>query len=121
MPQLREKFPSERDKLPSLPGKHHNFFRNSSTNPKVISERKGLLDKYLTEVLKVDAIARSKILKRWLDPGINVLPHPHPRPYALLRVIGRLLFLELVRLIRACPSFIHTQHTTAWPVLFLES
>jgi hypothetical protein len=74
-PQLREKFPSERDKLPSLPGKHHNFFRNSSTNPKVISERKGLLDKYLTEVLKVDAIARSKILKRWLDPGINVPPH----------------------------------------------
>lgn len=69
--KLREKFPSERDKLPSLPGKHHNFFRNSSTNPKVISERKGLLDKYLTEVLKVDAIARSKILKRWLDPGIN--------------------------------------------------
>lgn len=69
--KLREKFPSERDRLPSLPGKHHNFFRNSSTNPKVITERKGLFAKYLLEVLKVDAIARSKILKRWLNPGIN--------------------------------------------------
>jgi hypothetical protein len=70
--QLREKLHNERDRLPSLPGKHHNFFRNSSTSPKVISERKGLLDKYLSELLKVDAVARSNILKRWLDPEINV-------------------------------------------------
>ncbi len=60
------------ERLPALPGKHYNLFRNSSVSSKVISERKALLDKYLRDLLRVKAVATSKTLLRWLDPEINV-------------------------------------------------